>query len=290
MILFALFRLAFASAPRLYRLTSHHIVTRRPVLQKVRHHTRMVLCLLVSTRFQVLFHSPPGVLFTFPSRYYSLSVTWSYLALWDGPHLFRQNSSCSDVLDVSNSKQFRLQACHFLRDCFPSIFGYRFFVLWYQQGISTPPSGSSAFARHYSRNRFYFLFLRVLRCFSSPGSPYIPMDSVYNNVYLYTLSSLIRISAGHGIFAPHRSFSQLVTSFFGAMYQGIPRMLFVAWSFLSISIILSYSFKIYSSSLQKFYTSNSSYSRLIFSYSKNSNCKIVTSFLRINLLIFLNPN
>ena len=30
-----------------------------------------VLCVLVSTRFQVLFHSPPGVLFTFPSRYYS---------------------------------------------------------------------------------------------------------------------------------------------------------------------------------------------------------------------------
>ena len=28
------------------------------------------LCLLVSTRFQVLFHSPPGVLFTFPSRYW----------------------------------------------------------------------------------------------------------------------------------------------------------------------------------------------------------------------------
>ena len=27
--------------------------------------------MLVSTRFQVLFHSPPGVLFTFPSRYYS---------------------------------------------------------------------------------------------------------------------------------------------------------------------------------------------------------------------------
>ena len=27
------------------------------------------LSVLVSTRFQVLFHSPPGVLFTFPSRY-----------------------------------------------------------------------------------------------------------------------------------------------------------------------------------------------------------------------------
>ena len=27
------------------------------------------LCVLVNTRFQVLFHSPPGVLFTFPSQY-----------------------------------------------------------------------------------------------------------------------------------------------------------------------------------------------------------------------------
>ena len=60
----------------------------------------MVLCLLVSSRFQVLFHSPPGVLFTFPSRYYSLSVIWSYLALRDGPRAFRQDSSCPDVLRI----------------------------------------------------------------------------------------------------------------------------------------------------------------------------------------------
>ena len=33
-----------------------------------------VLPQLVNTGFQVLFHSPPGVLFTFPSQYYSLSV------------------------------------------------------------------------------------------------------------------------------------------------------------------------------------------------------------------------
>ena len=30
--------------------------------------------------------------------------------------------------------------------------------------------GSSGFARRYSRNRVFFLFLRLLRCFSSPGS------------------------------------------------------------------------------------------------------------------------
>ena len=29
--------------------------------------------------------------------------------------------------------------------------------------------GSFPFARHYSGNHYYFLFLRVLRCFSSPG-------------------------------------------------------------------------------------------------------------------------
>ena len=33
---------------------------------------------------------------------------------------------------------------------------------------------SSGFARHYSRNRFCFLFLRVLRCFTSPRSLYPP--------------------------------------------------------------------------------------------------------------------
>ena len=126
MLLFALFRLAFASAPRLYRLTSQHNVTRRPVLQKVRHHTRVVLCLLVSIRFQVLFHSPPGVLFTFPSRYYSLSVTWSYLALGDGPPVFRQDFSCPDVLRIPLTfSQFRLRDSYPLRCGFPTVFNYR---------------------------------------------------------------------------------------------------------------------------------------------------------------------
>ena len=36
--------------------------------------------------------------------------------------------------------------------------------------------GSSHFARRYSGNRCFFLFLRVLRCFSSPGSPPYVMD------------------------------------------------------------------------------------------------------------------
>ena len=37
--------------------------------------------------------------------------------------------------------------------------------------------GSSRFARRYSGNRYCFLFLRVLRYFTSPGWPPHPMDS-----------------------------------------------------------------------------------------------------------------
>ena len=67
--------LGFPSAPIFLILTSPVKVTRRTVLQKVRGSTRMVVPQLVNTGFQVLFHSPPGVLFTFPSQYYALSVT-----------------------------------------------------------------------------------------------------------------------------------------------------------------------------------------------------------------------
>ena len=49
-------------------------------------------------------------------------------------------------------------------------------------GCSHPGLGSSAFARRYLRNRYiFFLFLRLLRCFSSPGSPRTPMDSVHGD-------------------------------------------------------------------------------------------------------------
>ena len=67
----ALFGLAFATAS-LHGLTSPRTTnsqahsskgTPSPLLRRLRR--------IVGTRFQVLFHSPPGVLFTFPSRYLS---------------------------------------------------------------------------------------------------------------------------------------------------------------------------------------------------------------------------
>ena len=73
--------------------------------------------------------------------------------------------------------------------------------------IATYGLASSDFARHYFRNRFYFLFLRVIRCFSSPGSPDITIYSLCRNAILLALSSLIRISVSPFVYV------QLLTAF-----------------------------------------------------------------------------
>ena len=78
--------------------------------------------------------------------------------------------------------------------------------------------GSSPFARRYWGNRCYFLFLRVLRCFSSPRSP-PGKPGVAGSL---PPGCPIRKSASLGIFAPRRGFSQLVTSFFASESLGIP--------------------------------------------------------------------
>ena len=69
-------RLAFAPAPRHRRLTllrsSNSPVHYAKGTPSGRNEPKLEQALrpLVGTRFQVLFHSPPGVLFTFPSRYW----------------------------------------------------------------------------------------------------------------------------------------------------------------------------------------------------------------------------
>ena len=119
----ALLTLAFTSAPPLNDLTLPDPATRRTVLQKVRGCTHMVLPQLVNTGFQVLFHSPPGVLFTFPSQYFALSVTEEYLALRGGPRLFLQDSTCLAVLWILPClSAFRLRGFHPLRPVFPGPF------------------------------------------------------------------------------------------------------------------------------------------------------------------------
>ena len=79
-----------------------------------------VLSVLVSTGFQVLFHSPPGVLFTFPSQYYSLSVIGEYLGLEGGPPVFPPGFTCPAVLWIQLTVlTIRIQDSHLLRLAFP---------------------------------------------------------------------------------------------------------------------------------------------------------------------------
>ena len=69
MQLAALFRLGFPTAPFLQELNlaAYH----NSLARSTKSTWSLALPLLVSTGFQVLFHSPLGVLFTFPSRYCS---------------------------------------------------------------------------------------------------------------------------------------------------------------------------------------------------------------------------
>ena len=121
-----------------------------------------MLPLLVSIRFQVLFHSPPGVLFTFPSRYYSLSVIRSYLALGDGPPAFPPNFSCSMVLWILIS--FISVSTTGLSPRFAGL-SRTVRLLQFLHVMSPNPVhisiyglGSYPFARHYLGNRCFTFF------------------------------------------------------------------------------------------------------------------------------------
>ena len=95
--------------------------------------------------------------------------------------------------------------------------------------ISTIGLASSAFARHYLRNLGWFLFLALLRCFSSGGSPHIPMDSVYDDRTWLLPDCSIRKSMDQSLLTTPHGISLLAASFIGSQCQGIPLVPFVAW-------------------------------------------------------------
>ena len=107
--------------------------------------------------------------------------------------------------------------------------------------LDVPGLGSSAFARHYSRNHYCFLFLRLLRCFSSAGSPPIKGCLAFNQT-----GCPIRKSGYQHLFAVTPGLSQLVTSFFASRSPGIPRAPLVTFRILKrhhVSMLaLSFSF------------------------------------------------
>ena len=230
---FALFRLAFASAPYLKHLTLLRNVTRWPVLQKVRGRAHQALPLLVNIGFQVLFHSPPGVLFTFPSRYYALSVTRSYLALGDGPPCFPQDFTCPVVLwiELFQSSPFAYGAITLFGSAFQRSLARLPLTLW---PVRNPDARRPRFGLFPFRSP---LLRKSILSFSSFGYldvsvprvslPYT-MDSCMDICPLRQMGFPIRTSADQCLLATPRSFSQLTTSFIGVWCQGIHPMLFIA--------------------------------------------------------------
>ena len=162
-------------------LTSLHNVTRRSVLQKVHDRGLIPLSLLVNTGFQVLFHSPPGVLFTFPSRYYALSVTISYLGLGGGPPASRRIPRVLRYFGTG-SRPFRV------RGYYPLWLGFHPSSAKVLSALCRPATPRSMplvwlFPSLAATKEIdlFFLFLRVVRCFSSPGASCKTMDSSYGD-------------------------------------------------------------------------------------------------------------
>ena len=122
--IFALFRLGFPSASYLTQyLTSHHTHNSLDRSTKSTTSHFNVLCLLVNIRFQVLFHSPPGVLFNFPSRYCFtighqgvFSLTW-----WSTLVPTRFLVSCR-TLDTTALSHVSLTRLSLSLVCFPKTF------------------------------------------------------------------------------------------------------------------------------------------------------------------------
>src|SRR5699024_8345701 len=127
--------------------------------------------------FRIYFTPLPGCFSPFPHGTGSLSVTREYLALGDGPPGFRRNSSCSAVLRILLGV-FQISSTGFLPSLTDFSKSFDYLKKLPQRSPTTPTSklvglGCSRFARRYYGNRFFFLFLQVLRCFSSLRLPLI---------------------------------------------------------------------------------------------------------------------
>ena len=129
---------------------------------------------------------------------------------------------------------FRLQDFHLLRYPFPWISPKHLPSEWAR---AVPPRTSrypkDATPARLTRLRFglqrfrsplltlslRFLFLRLLRCFTSPGSPPSRDDEC-----LHSPGFPIRVPTALRSLAPYRGFSQLAAPFFASYDQGIHRM------------------------------------------------------------------
>ena len=170
-------------------------------------------------RFQVYFTPLPGCFSPFPHGTSSLSVDYEYLALEDGPPIFRQDCTCPALLLASSVPPpvFRVRGCHPLRPPFPErstrlvaitcrLFRVRSPLLAESRLISVPPA----------TEMFQFTGFASLDLWIQSRMTLAGRVSPFGH---------LRINAR--LPAP-RSFSQAATSFIACDRQGIHHMHLVA--------------------------------------------------------------
>jgi hypothetical protein len=169
-----------------------------------------------------------GCFSPFPHGTSSLSVTREYLALPDGPGRFSLGSTCPAILRSHLKKDciFKYGAVTLYGRPFHAVLLTLSYSLFNQEpstvnrpvfstfpssaeppdycGPTTPSSrcqslglGCSDFARHYFRNHCCFLFLQVLRWFTSLSLLPAPIYSGQGNLCSHRLGSPIRKSPDH---------------------------------------------------------------------------------------------
>jgi hypothetical protein len=85
------------------------------------------------------------------------------------------------------------------------------------------------FARHYLRNLGWFLFLELLRCFSSLGLP--PSPYIFRSGYPCGWVSPFGHFRIKAYLPAPRNFTQAITSFIACNRQGIHHMHLFTWSY-----------------------------------------------------------
>ena len=171
------------------------------------------------------FHPPSGVLFSFPSPYFFAIGLETYLVLEvDGSRIpapklgygtlgYRPNSTRLTPTGLSPSTADRSRSLQLRRGgggrahntTSPMGFPIGF-------GLDSPP-----FARRYSGDPCWFLFLPLLRCFRSGGSR--SLTGAPRALLEPMAGGPIQASPDLRLHAPTRGLSQLATPFFGAQAE-----------------------------------------------------------------------
>ena len=132
------------------------------------------------------------MLFTFPSQYwYTIGLLWVFSLTGWSP-LFQTGFLVSrPTQDSPNLPYSYLYGIITLYDVpfqkLPIVYGSYLEVLLPRICRNKSGLGYFLFARHYLGNRFFFLFLRLLRCFSSAGCS--QFSYVFTNWYLRMTTS-----------------------------------------------------------------------------------------------------